>query len=77
MRTWRENPDGEEQVRASKQIEREIFALKKQAEFMHGVNCEKVKHDKSGGYLHADDDDRPYDVDGVMYCGRCHICLPQ
>lgn len=32
MRTWRENPDGEENQRATKQTEREIFALKMQAQ---------------------------------------------
>ena len=42
----------------------------------HGVNCEKVEHDpKRTGYLHAADDDRSYDVDGVEYCGRCHVAL--
>lgn len=41
----------------------------------HGVNCPKVEHDRRGGYLHSDDDDRPYDVDGVSYCGRCHRVL--
>jgi len=30
MRSWRENPDGEENQRATRQIEREIFALKMQ-----------------------------------------------
>ncbi len=34
--------------------------------------CAKAYHDQRGGYLHAADDDRPYDVDGVSYCGRCH-----
>jgi len=37
----------------------------------HGVNCVKVIHNSSG-FLHGEDDDRPYDVDGVVYCGRCH-----
>lgn len=41
----------------------------------HGVNCPKVAHD-GVGYLHAFDDDGPYDVDGVPYCGRCHLYLP-
>ena len=42
----------------------------------HGVTCEKQPHDKpGGGYLHGDDDDRPYDVDGWAYCGRCHRVL--
>lgn len=40
----------------------------------HGVNCEKKPHDGSG-YLHAEDDDGPYDVDGCTYCGRCHSAI--
>lgn len=40
----------------------------------HGRDCPKVRHDGTG-YLHADDDDQPYDVDGVRYCGRCHYAL--
>lgn len=40
----------------------------------HGVGfCEKAPHaDSKTGYYHAEEDDRPYDVDGVLYCGRCH-----
>lgn len=41
----------------------------------HGVSCVKRYHVSSAagyGYMHADDDDGPYDVDGVKYCGRCH-----
>lgn len=42
----------------------------------HGVSCQKVSHATTErGYLHSDDDDSPYDVDGVMYCGRCHEAL--
>ena len=37
----------------------------------HGRDCPKVAH-VGDGYLHAANDDRPYDVDGIMYCGRCH-----
>lgn len=38
----------------------------------HGVNCMKVPHVlKEHGYLHDENDDSPYDVDGVEYCGRC------
>lgn len=37
----------------------------------HGKDCPKAMH-LGEGYLHAADDDQPYDVDGVMYCGRCH-----
>lgn len=31
MRSWRENPEGEENQRATKQHEREVFALQMQA----------------------------------------------
>ena len=37
----------------------------------HGVNCPKTPHVMTG-YLHGPEDDTPYDVDGVTYCGRCH-----
>lgn len=40
----------------------------------HGKDCEKVPH-TGDGYLHAEDDDTPYDVDSVMYCGRCHVAI--
>lgn len=40
----------------------------------HGVNCEKVVH-RDDGYLHAGDDDSPFDVDGAPYCGRCHRAM--
>ncbi len=40
----------------------------------HGVDCEKKRH-LGGGYLHSEDDDSPYDVDGLAYCGRCHQWL--
>jgi hypothetical protein len=37
------------------------------------MSCKKVIHEPGKtGYLHEADDDRPYDVDGVEYCGRCH-----
>jgi hypothetical protein len=42
----------------------------------HGKTCEKKPHDNpNGGYLHGEDDDTPYDVDGWPYCGRCHQVL--
>lgn len=41
----------------------------------HGMTCQKIRHTERGGYLHGADDDRPYNVDGVMYCGRCHVYL--
>jgi len=37
----------------------------------HGVDCKKAPHIREG-YLHAEDDDGPFDVDGIAYCGRCH-----
>ncbi len=43
---------------------------------IHGRTCPKAAHGEQGGYLHAADDDPPYDVDGVTYCGRCHVVLP-
>lgn len=33
-------------------------------------------HEGRYGFLHAEDDDGPFDVDGVEYCGRCHVALP-
>lgn len=40
--------------------------------------CQKVPHDNpSGGYLHDENDDSPYDVDGMLYCGRCHVVVNQ
>lgn len=40
----------------------------------HGIDCEKAEHSREG-YLHAEDDDTPYLVDGASYCGRCHKAL--
>lgn len=40
----------------------------------HGYDCVKIVHTR-GGYLHDALDDRPYEVDGVKYCGRCHEYL--
>lgn len=40
----------------------------------HGVDCPKEPH-RGGGHLHDEHDDRPFDVDGVEYCGRCHFVL--
>ncbi len=42
----------------------------------HGKTCQRQEHTK-GGYGHDFDDDSPYDVDGVSYCGRCHHCLDE
>lgn len=43
---------------------------------IHGKNCPKVSHSGRQGLLHGADDDQPYDIDGVAYCGRCHHALP-
>lgn len=40
----------------------------------HGTSCVKAVH-VNDGYLHAPDDDTPYDVDGCRYCGRCHVAI--
>lgn len=42
----------------------------------HGVDCRKVTHLGTGaGYVHGANDDAPYNVDAVWYCGRCHAWL--
>ena len=46
----------------------------RQPRVQHGVTCQKVDH-LGSGYLHGADDDRPYDVDNVVYCGRGHQAL--
>ncbi len=43
---------------------------------IHGIECEKVVHIGSG-YLHSENDDAPFEVDGAIYCGRCHFVLPK
>lgn len=40
------------------------------------LTCLKVEH-FGNGWMHDAADDTPYDVDGVMYCGRCHRSLPE
>lgn len=42
----------------------------------HGIDCIKVEHENRSCYMHEPDDDTPYDVDGVSYCGRCHRVMP-
>ena len=43
---------------------------------VHGKTCPKKPHDnREGGYLHGDDDDTTYWVDGWLYCGRCHRAM--
>ena len=41
----------------------------------HGSTCPKEKHKKGQAYMHEEDDDTAYLVDGVFYCGRCHTCI--
>lgn len=44
---------------------------------LHGAGqCEKIEHGGRTGYLHGPEDDSPYDVDGLKYCGRCHCWIP-
>jgi hypothetical protein len=43
-------------------------------DIVHGANCPKKPHTRTG-YLHGEDDDTPYNVDGLKYCGRCHTAL--
>ena len=40
----------------------------------HGTSCPKVEH-IGGGLLHSPEDDGPYEVDGLTYCGRCHYWI--
>ena len=42
---------------------------------VHGQTCTKRKH-RNSGYLHSPSDDGPFTDDGVVYCGRCHVALP-
>lgn len=41
-------------------------------EFLHAGDCPKFIHAEGVCYLHEPDDDSPYEIDGVMFCGRCH-----
>lgn len=47
----------------------------KKEKIIHGKDCPKAPHE-SPGMLHSIDDDSPYTVDGVTYCGRCHEYIP-
>jgi len=54
--------------------------LKEHAEKLaitHGVDCEKKLHDIGDGFLHAENQDEPFDDEGLSYCGRCHTFLGQ
>ena len=43
-------------------------------DWRHGTYCQKAPH-SGRGYLHMANDDMPYLVDGVWYCGRCHVFM--
>lgn len=44
----------------------------------HGIDCTKVAHKPGGelkeghGWLHDESYDGKFDIDGSLYCGRCH-----
>lgn len=42
---------------------------------IHGKTCTKYSHGDGKGFLHSEDEDGSYDVDGALYCGRCHAAL--
>lgn len=50
-------------------------AVKKDQKLRHGVNCIKAPHRLKYGYLHAEDDDTLFNIDGQDYCGRCHVWM--
>jgi hypothetical protein len=58
-------------VRAFRRAVEESFLLP----VVHGKTCKKVAHDPRQWYLHNSQDNSAFDVDGVEYCGRCHIAL--
>lgn len=63
---------GEREIKATEKSTPAIGKLPKW-EVRHGETCKKNLHrSNSFAYLHSPDDDGPYDVDGVTYCGRCH-----
>lgn len=67
-----------EAVRTINAVRQAMPRFDERPEVIHGVNCRKAPHVIDGvncGYLHAEDDDRPYDVDGMEYCGRCHCFM--
>lgn len=61
----------------SKAVEylRSLYQLWEAKCIRHGVNCTKEEHTRDGGYLHDEEDDTPFDVDGIKYCGRCHTVI--
>lgn len=58
------------------ELQAEVDAARGVKSHTHGIDCPKASHSAANGYLHTEADDSPYDVDGVMYCGRCHVVLP-
>ena len=63
-------------TKAAEMIELEVAAQQRAMSKSpnRGVGkCQKVEHGLiENGYLHGRDDDGPYTVDGINYCGRCH-----
>lgn len=41
----------------------------------HGVYCEKVPHTEDDGFTHSEADDGPYEMNGTVFCGRCHVAI--
>jgi len=62
--------DGEKEF--LERLEEELTEEKRPV--IHGKTCNKVKH-VGTGYLHDANDDTTYDVDGCIYCGRCHRAI--
>lgn len=57
-------------------VENESLRITTIAAVVHGSTCKKEIHNPNrAGYLHDPEDDSPYDVDGLLYCGRCHWAL--
>ncbi len=66
----------EERASLERQHAGELIELIREKAQIHGRTCAKKPHDNTaGGYLHSENDDTPYDVDGWKYCGRCHRVL--
>ncbi len=53
-----------------------ILPRKEGKEVSCGVNCHKVVHLSESGFVHGKRDDKPYNIDGCWYCGRCHTSIP-
>jgi len=56
--------------------ENESLGLIGNAPLVHGVSCNKAHHRGELEYNHGRDDNQPFEVAGVTYCGRCHAHLP-